>query len=120
MIVEDEVDILNLYRNYLSKRGHNVVSCSQDTNNIVTKFEKSGPDICLIDYLVRGKCTGIDAATQILERSPLTPILFTTAYESIRSELPKHHEFEDKNIRVMMKPSRLHDIENSMLDMINN
>jgi len=119
MIVEDEVDILNLYRNYLLKRGHNVVLCSQDANNIVTKFEKSEPDICLIDYLVRGKFTGIDAATQILERSPSSPILFTTAYESVRSELPKHHEFEDKNIRVMMKPSRLYDIENSMLDMIN-
>jgi hypothetical protein len=70
--------------------------------------------------MVGGKCAGINAATEILDKSPSTPILFTTAYESIRSELPKHHELEDKNIRVLMKPAKLFEIEKSMLDMINN
>jgi DNA-binding NtrC family response regulator len=120
MIVEDEEDILNLYTDFLSNRGYNVVSHSEDTNNIVTNFEKSEPDICLIDYMIGGKCAGINIATEILEKSPSTPILFTTAYESIRTELPRHHEFEDKNIRVLMKPARLYDIEKSMLDMVNN
>jgi hypothetical protein len=36
------------------------------------------------------------------------------------SELPKHHEFDDKNIRVLLKPARLSEIENSMLNMLIN
>jgi DNA-binding response OmpR family regulator len=117
MIVEDEEDILNLYRDYLSSRGHEVVSCSQHANNIITNFEKYKPDFCLIDHMVGGRGIGIDTATKILEKSPSTPILFITAYESMMSELPKHHEFDDKNIRVLLKPARLSEIENSMLNM---
>jgi DNA-binding NtrC family response regulator len=120
MIIEEEEDILTLYRDYLSIRGHNVVSCSLNSNNIITNFEKCEPDICLIDPILRGKGIGIDAAAQILENSPSTPILFTTAYESLKSELPKHHEFEDKNIQVLMKPARLSEIEDSMLSMVHN
>ena len=120
MIIEDEEDILNLYRDYLSIRGHNVVLCSQSANNIITNFEKYEPDICLIDHMVGGKGIGIDIATQILENSPSTPILFITAYESMMTELPKHDEFEGKNIRVLIKPARLSEIEDCMLDMVNN
>jgi len=34
-------------------------------------------------------------------------------------ELPKHHEFDYKNIRVLIKPARLVEIEKSLLDMVN-
>ena len=120
MIVEDEEDILNLYRDYLSNRGHDVVSCSEDTNNIITNFEKCKPDICLMDHMVGGRGVGIDAAAQILEKSPSTPILFITAYESMKSELPRHHEFDDRNVQVLMKPARLSELEEYMLNMVNN
>ena len=120
MIVEDEEDILNLYRDYLSSKGHEVVSCSQHANNTITKFEKYKPDFRLIDHMVGGRGIGIDTATKILEKSPSTPILFITAYESMMSELPKHHEFDDKNIRVLLKPARLSEIEDSMLNMLIN
>lgn len=118
MIVEDEEDILNLYSDYLSSRGFDVVSCSQLANNIVTNFEEYKPDFCLIDHMLGGRGIGIDAATKILEKNPLTAILFITAYESMMDELPKHHEFDDKNIRVLIKPARLSEIENSMLNML--
>ena len=119
MIIEDEEDILTLYRDYLSQRGHNVVSSSLDAGNVLINFEKSNPDICLIDYVVQGKATGLEAAAKILQKSPSTPILITTAFESINKELPKHPEFTDKRIRVLMKPARLLEIENSILDMVN-
>jgi len=120
LIVEDEEDILNLYAEYLSSRGHRVVSCSRDAKNIVSNFVKCEPDICLIDDIIGGKSTGINAATQILEKRPSTPILFTTAYESIKRELPKHHDLDHKNIQVMLKPSKLFQIEDVMLHMVNN
>ncbi len=119
MIVEDEEDILSLYTDYLSHRGHNVVCSSLNADNVLANFEKSKPDICLIDYVVQGKAKGLDAAAKILQKSPSTPILFTTAFESINKELPKHPEFTDKHIRVLVKPTRLLEIENSILDMVN-
>jgi len=119
MIVEDEEDILNLYTEYLSQRGHNVVASSNNTSNVVTDCEKCQPDICLLDDILAGTSTGIEAATQILENRPSMPILFTTAHESLRSELPKHHQFDNKNVQVLVKPARLAEIENSMLGMVN-
>lgn len=120
MIVEDEEGILNLYRDYLSLRGYEVVSCSLRANNIIPNFEKYKPDFCLIDHMVGGKGIGIDVAKQILEKSPLTPILFITAYEYMITEIPKHHEFDNRNIGVLMKPAKLFEIENSMLNMLSN
>ena len=120
MIVEDDEDILNLYNDYLSSRGYKVVSCTQRANNIITNFEQHEPDFCLIDHMVGSRGIGIDTATKILEKRPLTPILFITGYESMISELPKHHELDGKNIRVLMKPVRLSEIEHSILNMLNN
>jgi len=34
--------------------------------------------------------------------------------------LPKHHDLDHKNIRVMLKPSKLFQIEDVMLHMVNN
>jgi hypothetical protein len=70
MIIEDEEDILVLFRDYLSSRGHHVVCCCRSANHVVTDFEKSEPDICLIDYILGGKSNGIDAAIEILKKSP--------------------------------------------------
>lgn len=119
MIIEDEEDILTLFKDYLSNRGHHVVSCCLSANNIVTNFEKCEPDICLIDYILRGKSNGIDAAIKILKESPLMPVLFVTAYEYMTKELHKHPVLEGKNIQVLMKPVRLHQLEDSILSILN-
>lgn len=99
--------------------GHHVVSCCLSANDIITNFEKSEPDICLIDYVLAGKSNGIDAAIEILKKSPSMPVLFLTAYESMQKELPKHPILEGKNIRVLMKPVRLHELEDSIFSILN-
>ncbi len=119
MIIEDEEDILYLYRDYISRLGHDVVSCFFNADNIMNSFEKNEPDICLIDYILRGKINGIDAAVKILDKCPLMPILFITAYKSLSSELSKHPKLRDKNIEVLVKPVRLLEIENTMLRVVN-
>lgn len=118
MIIEDEEDILNLYRDFLSNRGHDVVSCCLSVNNVEMNFERCEPDICLIDHIIGGKDIGIDAATQILRKKASMPILFMTAYESIRDELPKNPELRNKNIQILMKPARLSQIEDTLLQMV--
>lgn len=49
MIIEDDEDILCLYRDYLLSQGHEVVSCCLSANNIMADFDRLRPDICLMD-----------------------------------------------------------------------
>jgi DNA-binding NtrC family response regulator len=118
MIIEDEEDILILYKDYLNSRGHDVVCSSLNANNIMADFEKNLPDISLIDYRLLGHKSGIDAAIEILTKYPLSPILFITAYEPFRKEILNNPFFEDKSIDVLIKPVRLNEIEKVMLNLV--
>jgi FixJ family two-component response regulator len=48
MILEDEEDILTLYNDYLSSKGHQVVNKYKSTNNILYDIEKETPR-CLLN-----------------------------------------------------------------------
>lgn len=52
MIVEDEEDILILYDDFLSHRGHKVVSEYPNIDSIMSVLERETPDIFLIDYVL--------------------------------------------------------------------
>jgi CheY-like chemotaxis protein len=117
MIVEDEEDILILYRDFLRVLGHEIVCNSLHANNILSDFEKYLPDICVMDYKIPGHKSGKDAATEILTKYPLTPIIFITAYDQFQKEITNNAFFKDKNIRVLIKPIRLTEIEKVILDL---
>lgn len=114
MIVEDEEDIMTLYTDYLVSRGHIVVSSIITGNGIMEDFERTRPDICLIDYRLMGNTNGIDAAMKILNKYPSTPVLILTAYGPVSEELRKHAELVGKNIEVLLKPVKLTEIEDAM------
>jgi len=118
MIIEDEEDILILYRDFLNVLGHEIVCNSLDANNIMSDFEKYSPDICLIDYKIPGHKSGKDAAIEILTKYPLTPIIFITAYDQFEKEIADNTFFKDKNTRVLIKPVRLTEIEKVIIDLI--
>jgi two-component SAPR family response regulator len=118
MIIEDEEDILILYRDFLKITGHEIVCASLHANNIMSDFEKNLPDICLIDYKIPGHKSGIDAAIEILTKYPLTPIIFITAYDQFQKEIVNNAFFKYKNIRVLLKPVRLTVIERVILDLV--
>jgi DNA-binding NtrC family response regulator len=114
LIAEDEDDILTLYRDYFSARGHIVVSSSITGNDVMGDFEKTMPDICLIDYRLVGNTNGIDAAMKILNKYPSTPILIITGYGHVSEELRTHPELVGKNIEVLLKPVKMTKIEDAM------
>jgi CheY-like chemotaxis protein len=118
MIIEDEEDILILYKDFLSVLGHEIVCNSLHANNIMSDFEKNLPDICLMDYKIPGHKSGMDAAIEILTKYPLTPIIFITAYDQFQKEIANDAFFKDKNIRVLIKPVRLTEIEKVIVDLI--
>lgn len=119
LIIEDEQDLLALFRDYLSGQGHEVVSCYLNANNILRDFEKNKPDICLIDYALPGDKNGIDAAIEIVSRYPSMPILFITGHESKREDLLKHPMLQDKNVETLVKPVKLLQLEFAVLDIVN-
>lgn len=119
LIIEDEQDLLALFRDYLSGQGHEVVSCYLNANNILRDFEKNKPDICLIDYALPGDKNGIDAAIEIVSKYPSMPILFITGHESKRDDLLKHPMLQDKNVEILVKPVKLLQLEFAVLDIVN-
>ena len=119
MIVEDEQDILLLYKDYLLSRGHNVVATSTTANEIISDYDRIRPDVAIIDYKLPADKNGIDAAIQIIEKYPSAAILIVTAYETVTKEIAKISLFDNKRVEVLIKPLRLAQLESSIVNIVN-
>ena len=119
MITEDEQDILLLYKDYLLSRGHNVVATSTTANEILSDYDRIRPDVAIIDYKLPNDKNGLDAALQILNKYPSAAILIVTAYETVTKEITKMPLLDNKRVEVLIKPLRLAQLENSIIDIAN-
>ena len=119
MIVQDDEDNLSLYSDYLSRRGYHVVARYTKGNNIAEDLEKESPDVFLLNSKLAGSKSGQEVATEILNVYPLAPILFITADYSQTVEIKKNPKLRDKKVDVLIKPVKLQEIENSILNLVN-
>jgi len=119
MIIEDEHDVLLLYKDYLLSRGHKIVATSTTANEIMADYDAIRPDVAIIDYKLPNNKNGIDAAIQILDKHPSAAILIVTAYETVKNEIAKNSLFENKRIEVLIKPVRLAQLESSIVNIVN-
>lgn len=119
MIVEYEEDILLLYNDYLSSKGHQVVNRYLNTELVISELEKEPADVYLIDYRLPGNKNGIDVAIQILDKYPSASILFITAYECALTQISTNPAFYDKKVDILLKPVKMDQIENSILNLVN-
>jgi len=119
MIIEDEQDILLLYKDYLLSKGHNVVATSTTANEIMLDYDRIRPDVAIIDYKLPADKNGIDAAIQIIEKYPSAAILIVTAYETVTKEIAKISLFDNKRVDVLIKPLRLAMLESSIANIVN-
>lgn len=119
MIIEDEQDILLLYKDYLMSRGHDVVATSTTANEIMSDYDRIRPDVAIIDYKLPADKNGIDAAIQIIEKYPSAAILIVTAYETVTKEIAKISLFDNKRVEVLIKPLRLAHLESSIANIVN-
>jgi DNA-binding response OmpR family regulator len=119
MIIEDEQDILLLYKDYLLSRGHNVVATSTTANEILSDYDRIKPDVAIIDYKLPNDKNGLDAALQILNKYPSAAILIVTAYETVTKEITKMPFLDNKRVEVLIKPLRLAQLENSIITITN-
>ena len=111
MIIEDEIDILLLYKDYLNNKGFSVQATSTTANEALKDYENFYPNMIILDYNLPGKLSGLEAAKQILTRYPSVPIIMVTAYESVKNEMSNDHFFADKKIVLLLKPIKLHILE---------
>lgn len=119
MIIEDEHDILLLYKDYLLSKGHKVLATSTTANEIMSDYEKIKPDIAIIDYKLPSEKNGLDAAIQILNKYPSAAILIVTAYDTVKKEIARNSFFDDKRLEILIKPLRLALLESSIINIVN-
>jgi len=118
MILDDEEDILKLYNDYLSSKGHKVIRTYVNADNILEDIDIECPDLYIIDYRLPGNMNGIEVAIEILKKFPSACIIFITAFEFLDREISKHDIFYDKNIDVLLKPVKLNQIQNSLVNLL--
>lgn len=107
MIIEDEQDLLNLYKEFLRSKGYTVLVTNTTATHIMDDYLEFKPDIILLDYRLPGDKNGVDAAKEILEQYPEVPIMIITAYDSIKNIINGEKIFEGKKITLVVKPIKL-------------
>jgi DNA-binding response OmpR family regulator len=119
MIVEDEHDLLNLYKDFLKNKGYTVLVTNTTATYIMDDYLEFKPDLIIIDYRLPGEKNGIDAAKEILLKYPSTSILLTTAYDSIRNTFDSEEIFKNKKITLVIKPIKLFVLNKLIQELIN-
>jgi DNA-binding LytR/AlgR family response regulator len=88
-----------------------------NADSIIQDIDIECPDIYIIDYRLPGNLNGIEVAMEIL-MFPLARIIFITAFELLEQEISKYDIFFDKNIDVLIKPVKLSEIQDSLLNLL--
>jgi CheY-like chemotaxis protein len=107
MIIEDEADILLVYRDYLETKGYSIEASAPTANDILYDYEQYKPDLVIIDYKLPGSMNGLEAAEKILQKDPAAKILIITAYENVKRELQENEFFLNKKVFYLAKPVQL-------------
>ena len=119
MIIQGDEDNLSLYSDYLSRRGYHVIARYTKGNDILTDIEKEPPDVFVLNSRLPGNKSGTEVATEILDVYPSAPILFITADYGQPVEVKKHPKLHDKKVEVLVKPVKLEQIEDTILNLVN-
>ena len=79
LIVEDESIVAKDIQHSLKKLGYTVVGMCSTGEDAIRTAEEVKPDLVLMDIMLKGDMSGIEAAGQIREKFNI-PIIYLTAY----------------------------------------
>jgi len=79
LIVEDEIIVALAIQEMLKSRGYDVGAIASTGQEAIEKAERLGPDLVLMDIVLKGDMDGIAAAEQIRSRFDI-PVVYLTAY----------------------------------------
>jgi DNA-binding response OmpR family regulator len=81
LYVEDEIFLAKIVSETLQGRGFEV-ELESDGAKVLAKFEKTKPNVCVLDVMLPNK-DGFTIADEIRELDPLVPIIFLTAKSEV-------------------------------------
>jgi len=79
LIVDDDQNILRLYKEELEEDGYEIVTASNG-REAMEQFEKEAPDLVTLDILLPD-IDGIKLLRQMKEKRPRLPVIMSTAYD---------------------------------------
>jgi DNA-binding LytR/AlgR family response regulator len=79
LVVEDESIVAKDIQQSLKKLGYNVVGVSSTAEQAIEKATELKPELVLMDIMLKGELSGIDAAMEIRSKLDI-PVVFLTAY----------------------------------------
>jgi DNA-binding response OmpR family regulator len=79
LIVDDDQNILRLYKEELEEDGYSVITASNG-KEALEQFEREEPDLVTLDILLPD-VDGIKLLRQIKEKKPRLPVIMSTAYD---------------------------------------
>ena len=79
LIVEDESIVAKDIQNSLKKLGYLVPTIISSGEKAIEEIEENRPELVLMDIMLKGQMTGIEAANVIRDRFQI-PVIFLTAY----------------------------------------
>lgn len=80
LIVEDEPNYSDTLEMFLDELGYQVAGVADEGTKAIDLFDKTKPDLVLMDINLKGQLTGIDIARHFQSVRP-TPIIFITSYD---------------------------------------
>lgn len=79
LVVEDESIVAKDIQQSLTKLGYNVLGTASTGEKAIALATELKPDVVLMDIMLKGNLTGIDAAAEIKKNEGI-PVIFLTAY----------------------------------------
>ena len=106
LVVDDEKDILELLKFYLSREGY-VVTCASSGEEALFSVSQMKPDLMVLDIMLPGK-DGFEI-TKFLKNDPDTkqiPIVMLTAKDEVTHVIEGLEQFYDRFHRIRMCPQQ--------------
>ena len=111
MVIEDDQDILMLYKDYLRRKGHSITVSSTTADEALCDYQQYKPDLVIMDYKLPGQKNGLQAAKDIISQYSGAKILIITAFEGIGEEIAQMNLSRHKQITMLIKPIKLSQLD---------
>ena len=110
LIVDDEMFIVELYRDILQLRGYKVVGTAFDGEEACRKYGSSSdkPDVVIMDHRMP-IMNGVEATKQIIRMNPRQKVIFVSADVLVEKEAR-----EAGAVEFLPKPFRMDDLIEKM------
>ncbi len=110
LIVDDELFIVELYRDILQLRGYKVVGTAFDGEEAIRRYTKSPdkPDIVIMDHRMP-VMNGVEATKEIVRLNPTQKVIFVSADVLVEKEAR-----DAGAVEFLPKPFRMDDLIDKM------